>query len=38
MDNNKFYDYIYRDAKIYLKRKKEKYEEFRRYYGFDNQW
>jgi len=36
MDNNKFYHYIYDEAKIYLKRKKEKYEEFRRYYGYDN--
>ena len=36
MDNNKFYHYIYDGAKIYLKRKKEKYEEFRRYYGYDN--
>jgi hypothetical protein len=36
MDNKKFYDYIYNNAKIYLKRKKEKYEEFRRYYGYDN--
>jgi hypothetical protein len=36
MDNNRFYDYIYRDAKVYLKRKKEKYEEFRRYYRYDN--
>ena len=36
MDNKKFYDYIYKNATIYLKRKKEKYEEFRRYYGYDN--
>jgi hypothetical protein len=36
MDNNKFYHYIYDEAKIYLKRKKEKYEEFRRYYGYNN--
>jgi hypothetical protein len=36
LDNKKFYDYIYNNAKIYLKRKKEKYEEFRRYYGYDN--
>lgn len=36
MDNNKFYHYIYDEAKIYLKRKKEKYEEFRRYYGHNN--
>ena len=36
MDNDKFYNYIYSNAKIYLKRKKEKYEEFRRHYGFNN--
>jgi hypothetical protein len=36
MDNLKFYDYIYQNAKIYLNRKKEKYEEFRRYYGYNN--
>lgn len=36
MDNQKFYNYIYKNAKIYLERKKEKYEEFRRYYGYDN--
>jgi hypothetical protein len=34
--NRKFYDYIYNGAKIYLKRKKDKYEEFRRYNGYDN--
>lgn len=36
MDNLKFYNYIYENAKIYLNRKKEKYEEFRRHYGYDN--
>ena len=36
MDNLKFYNYIYENAKIYLNRKKEKYEEFRRYYRYDN--
>ena len=36
MDNDRFYNYIYNNAKIYLKRKKEKYEEFRRHYGFNN--
>lgn len=36
IDNKKFYDYIYCGSKIYLKRKKEKYEKFRRYYGYDN--
>jgi hypothetical protein len=36
MDNLKFYNYIYENANIYLKRKKEKYEEFRRYYGYNN--
>jgi hypothetical protein len=36
MDNKKFYDYIYSGSKIYLKRKKDKYEKFTRYYGYDN--
>jgi DNA-binding transcriptional regulator WhiA len=36
IDNNKFYNYIYKDANVYLKRKKEKYEEFRRHYGYNN--
>jgi intein-encoded DNA endonuclease-like protein len=36
MDNQKFYNYIYKNATIFLERKKEKYEEFRRYYGYDN--
>ena len=36
LDNEKFYNYIYKNCKIYLKRKKEKYEEFRRYYGYNN--
>jgi hypothetical protein len=36
MDNLKFYNYIYKNATIYLKRKKDKYEEFRRHYGYDN--
>ena len=36
IDNLKFYNYIYENANIYLKRKKEKYEEFRRYYGYNN--
>lgn len=36
VDNLKFYNYIYENAKIYLNRKKEKYEEFRRYYGYNN--
>jgi hypothetical protein len=36
MDNLKFYNYIYQNAKIYLNRKKEKYEEFRRHYGYNN--
>jgi hypothetical protein len=36
LDNLKFYNYIYNNAKIFLKRKKEKYEEFRRYYRYDN--
>lgn len=36
VDNLKFYNYIYKDSKIYLERKKEKYEEFRRHYRYDN--
>jgi intein/homing endonuclease len=32
MDNLKFYNYIYQNATIFLERKKEKYEEFRRHY------
>jgi hypothetical protein len=36
LDNKKFYDYIYKNATIYLNRKKEKYEEFRRHNGYDN--
>lgn len=36
MDILKFYDYIYKNAKTYLNRKKEKYDEFRRYYGHNN--
>jgi hypothetical protein len=36
LGNKKFYDYIYKNATIYLNRKKEKYEEFRRHYGYDN--
>ena len=36
VDNLKFYNYIYENAKIYLNRKKEKYEEFRRHYGYNN--
>lgn len=35
VDNLKFYKYIYKDAHIYLDRKKQKYEQFRRYYGYD---
>ena len=36
IDNLKFYDYIYKNATIYLARKKDKYEEFRRYYKYNN--
>jgi len=36
VENLKFYHYIYNDATIYLDRKKQKYEEFRKYYGYDN--
>jgi predicted HTH domain antitoxin len=34
VENLKFYHYIYNNAKIYLNRKKEKYEEFRRFFGY----
>jgi len=34
VENLKFYHYIYDNANIYLNRKKEKYEEFRRYFGY----
>ena len=33
VDNIKFYSYIYENATVFLKRKKEKYEEFRRFLG-----
>jgi intein-encoded DNA endonuclease-like protein len=36
VENLKFYHYIYDNAKIYLNRKKEKYEEFRRFFGNNN--
>jgi hypothetical protein len=36
VDNLKFYNYIYKNATVYLERKKEKYEEFRNYYKYDN--
>lgn len=36
LNNLKFYDYIYKDSNIHLKRKKEKYEEFRKHYKYDN--
>lgn len=36
VDNLKFYNYIYKNATVYLERKKEKYEEFRKYYKYDN--
>lgn len=36
IDNLKFYNYIYENSTIYLERKKEKYEEFRRYYKYNN--
>jgi len=35
-DNLNFYNYIYKNATIFLNRKKQKYEEFRKYYGYDN--
>ena len=34
VENLKFYNYIYKNANIYLNRKKEKYEEFRRFFGY----
>jgi hypothetical protein len=34
--NNKFYNYIYKNATIYLERKKEIYERFREYYEYNN--
>jgi hypothetical protein len=36
LGNHKFYDYIYKGSKIHLNRKKEKYEEFRKYYQYSN--
>ena len=36
VDNNKFYNYIYNNATIYLNRKKEIYERFREYYKYNN--
>jgi DNA-binding transcriptional regulator WhiA len=36
VDNNKFYNYIYNNATIYLERKKEIYERFREYYKYNN--
>lgn len=36
LDNNEFYNYIYKNATIYLKRKKEIYERFRKHYKYDN--
>lgn len=36
LNNNKFYNFIYENSKIYLKRKKEKYDEFRKHYGYNN--
>jgi hypothetical protein len=33
-DNNEFYNYIYKNATIFLKRKKEIYERFRKYYEY----
>lgn len=35
-ENKKFYNYIYKNATIYLERKKEIYERFRKYYGYNN--
>jgi intein-encoded DNA endonuclease-like protein len=36
MDNLNFYNYIYKNANIFLKRKKEKYDEFRKYFKYDS--
>jgi len=36
VENNKFYNYIYNNATIYLERKKEIYERFREYYKYNN--
>jgi intein-encoded DNA endonuclease-like protein len=36
LGNIKFYNYIYNKSNIYLKRKKEKYEEFRKHYQYNN--
>jgi len=36
VDNNKFYNYIYNNATIYLERKKEIYERFREFYKYNN--
>jgi len=36
IDNNKFYNYIYNNATIFLERKKEIYERFREYYKYNN--
>jgi hypothetical protein len=36
VDNNKFYNYIYNNATIYLERKKGIYERFRKYYEYNN--
>lgn len=36
VDNNKFYNYLYKNATIYLERKKEIYERFREYYKYNN--
>lgn len=36
VENNKFYNYIFNNATIYLERKKEIYERFREYYEYHN--
>jgi hypothetical protein len=36
VDNNKFYNYLYKNATIYLERKKEIYERFREYYEYNS--
>ena len=36
LGNLKFYNYIYKNSNIHLDRKKEKYEEFRKHYQYNN--
>lgn len=36
LDNLKFYNYIYKNANVFLKRKKDIYEKFRKHYQYHN--